>query len=63
MLIVTRRPGEALKIGDNVTVTIIRIKGNQVKIGIDAPKDIPVWREEIGGPGVPIGPGTKETAE
>ena len=47
MLILTRRVGEALKIGDNVDITILGIKGNQVRIGINAPKDVPVHREEI----------------
>jgi len=47
MLILTRRVGETLKIGDNVDITILSIKGNQVRIGINAPKDVPVHREEI----------------
>ena len=47
MLILTRRVGESLIIGDDVVVNILGIKGNQVRIGVDAPKDISVHREEI----------------
>jgi len=47
MLILTRRVGEALNIGDEVQVTILGIKGNQVRVGINAPLNIPVHREEI----------------
>ena len=47
MLILTRRTGESVMIGDEVTVTILGIKGNQARIGITAPKDIAVHREEI----------------
>lgn len=47
MLILTRRVGETLVIGDNVKVEILRVKGHQVRIGVDAPKDISVHREEI----------------
>ena len=47
MLILTRRVGENLKIGDNVTVAVLGVKGNQVRVGIDAPKSVPVHREEI----------------
>ncbi|WP_019528953.1 carbon storage regulator CsrA [Dasania marina] len=47
MLILTRRVGESLKIGDDVTVTVLASKGNQIRIGIDAPRDVEVHREEI----------------
>jgi carbon storage regulator len=47
MLILTRRVGESLMIGDEVTVTVLGVKGNQVRIGVDAPKDVSVHREEI----------------
>ena len=47
MLILTRRINEALVIGDNVTVTVLGVKGNQVRIGVDAPKDVSVHREEL----------------
>lgn len=47
MLILTRRVGESLKIGDSIDITILGIKGNQARIGISAPKDVPVHREEI----------------
>ena len=47
MLILTRRPGETLLIGDEIAITVLGVKGNQVRIGITAPKDVPVHREEI----------------
>lgn len=47
MLILTRRVGETLMIGDQVSVTVLGVKGNQVRIGITAPKDVAVHREEI----------------
>ena len=47
MLILTRRVGESLMIGDNVNVTVLGIKGNQVRLGVNAPKEVAVHREEI----------------
>ncbi|MBB3923816.1 carbon storage regulator CsrA [Xanthomonas arboricola] len=47
MLILTRRAGETLMIGDSVSVTVLGVRGNQVRIGITAPTDVPVHREEI----------------
>jgi len=47
MLILTRRVGEKLIIGEKVTVTVLGVKGNQVRIGVDAPRDVTVNREEI----------------
>ena len=61
MLILTRRVGETLMIGDEVSVTVLGVKGNQVRIGVNAPKDVAVHREEIyeriqreQGPGAPV---------
>ena len=47
MLILTRRVGESLMVGDDVVVTVLGVKGNQVRIGVNAPKDVAVHREEI----------------
>ena len=47
MLILTRRVGETVMIGDDVTVTVLGVKGNQVRVGINAPKNVAVHREEI----------------
>ncbi len=47
MLILTRRIGETLNIGDEVQVTVLGVKGNQVRLGVNAPKEVPVHREEI----------------
>lgn len=47
MLILTRRIGETLIIGDNVTITVLGVKGNQVRLGVNAPKNVSVHREEI----------------
>jgi carbon storage regulator len=47
MLILTRRVGETLMIGNDVAVTVLGVKGNQIRLGIEAPKDVPVHREEV----------------
>jgi carbon storage regulator len=47
MLILTRRVGESLLIGDDVTITVLGVKGNQVRIGVNAPRDVAVHREEV----------------
>jgi carbon storage regulator len=47
MLVLTRKSGESLMIGDDVVVTIVEVRGNQVKIGVDAPESVKVYREEL----------------
>jgi carbon storage regulator len=47
MLILTRRVGETVMLGENVTVTVLGVKGNQVRVGVNAPRDVAVHREEI----------------
>lgn len=47
MLILTRKPGESLYIGDNIKITIVELKGHQIRVGIDAPTDLRIYREEI----------------
>jgi carbon storage regulator len=47
MLILTRKPGESLYLGDDIKVTIVEIKGNQIRVGIEAPKGLRIYREEI----------------
>ncbi|MDJ0496346.1 MAG: carbon storage regulator CsrA [Acidimicrobiia bacterium] len=47
MLVLTRRPGESIVVGEDIVITVIEIKGGQVRIGIDAPRSVEVYREEI----------------
>ncbi|MDB2615522.1 carbon storage regulator CsrA [Luminiphilus sp.] len=47
MLILTRKMGESLVIGENITITVLGVKGNQTRLGVDAPRDVSVHREEI----------------
>lgn len=47
MLILTRKPGESLYVGDDVKITIVEIKGHQIRVGIDAPRELRIYREEI----------------
>jgi len=47
MLILTRRPGETIKIGEGIEITVIQVKGNQVRLGVTAPREVQVDREEI----------------
>jgi carbon storage regulator len=47
MLILTRRPQEVLRVGDNIKVHVLGVKGGQIRLGVEAPKDVPVYREEI----------------
>lgn len=49
MLILTRKSGEAIRIGDNIRLKIVEIRGNQVRLGVEAPRDLAVHREEIYG--------------
>lgn len=47
MLVLSRKPGQAIHIGDDVKLVIVRVKGNQIQIGVEAPKDVPVVRGEL----------------
>ena len=47
MLILTRRPGESIHLGDNIKITVLSAKGKQIKLGLDVPEDMPVYREEL----------------
>jgi carbon storage regulator len=47
MLILTRKAGESIQIGDDIEVKLISVKGNQARIGVEAPDDVDIWREEI----------------
>jgi carbon storage regulator len=47
MLVLSRKPGEALRIGEDVEITVVEVKGDMVRIGIQAPRDVQVWRKEL----------------
>lgn len=47
MLILTRRPGESIHVGDTMKITVLSVKGKQIKIGLEVPGDVPVYREEL----------------
>jgi carbon storage regulator len=50
MLVLTRKPGEKVYVGKDISLTVLEVKGNRIRIGIDAPAEIPVVRAELGGP-------------
>ncbi|QDU62243.1 Carbon storage regulator [Planctomycetes bacterium Pan216] len=47
MLVLTRKPSEKIVIGDKITVTVVRVDGNKVRLGIEAPPDVPIFRDEV----------------
>jgi carbon storage regulator len=47
MLVLSRKPGEALRVGEDVEITVVEVKGDMVRLGIDAPRNVPVWRKEL----------------
>ena len=47
MLVLTRKPGERIVIGEDITVTVLEVQGNRIRLGIEAPTEIPVMREEL----------------
>ncbi len=47
MLVLTRKVGEQIRVGDDIVVTLVRIQGDKVRLGIDAPRDVPIHREEV----------------
>jgi carbon storage regulator len=47
MLVLSRKPGEALRVGDDVEITVVEVKGDMVRLGIDAPRNVSVWRKEL----------------
>jgi len=47
MLVLTRKPGEKINIGSNITITVVEVKGNKIRVGIDAPEDMTIFRAEL----------------
>jgi carbon storage regulator len=62
MLVLTRKPGEKIHIGSGITITEVEVKGNKIRLGIDAPEDVPIFRAELNDLLARIGTEPKESA-
>ena len=63
MLIITRRPGQRVMVGDDVIIAVVDVKGANVRIGIEAPKEVPIYREEVLPERAPNGPAPQTPAD